>query len=108
MAQAGPKERPERRLRSAWHVLIGRRTTPLQVQAEWLEYKLIFEDILTRLGAQLARVAKAEQKRLERQMDPEPRVSPLGDPRAQRKAELRQRVAMMRGTPVKNGVEEAP
>lgn len=62
MAQKKASETPHPapgRLRSAWHVLMGTRVTPLQIQAEWLEYKLIFDDIMTRLGAQLARAARA-------------------------------------------------
>lgn len=34
--------------------------------AQWTEYELIFNDILTRLNAQLARHAKMEKKALER------------------------------------------
>ena len=38
----------------------------VQVMAQWTEYELIFNDILTRLNAQLARHAKMEKKLLER------------------------------------------
>jgi hypothetical protein len=34
--------------------------------AQWAEYELIFNDILMRLNAQLARQAKVEKKQLER------------------------------------------
>ena len=36
------------------------------VMAQWAEYELIFNDILMRLNAQLARQAKVEKKQLER------------------------------------------
>ena len=42
------------------------------VMAQWAEYELIFNDILTRLNAQLARQAKADKKALERSLQDEP------------------------------------
>jgi len=96
MSQPSPRDRPESRWRSAWQVFWGRRTTPLQIEAEWLEYKLVFEDILTRLGAQLARVAKAEKKRLDVQLEeqPELELETGGGKHA-----LRRRISRMRGVP---------
>lgn len=59
-------ERPRRpsRLRAAWWVLFGKRLVPEQIQAEWQEYQLIFNDLLQRQSALLARSAKAEKERL--------------------------------------------
>lgn len=51
---------------AAFRVLLGQRVTPLQIEKEWLEYKLIFEDLLNRWSASLARDAKAERKRIKR------------------------------------------
>lgn len=39
---------------------------PAQIQAEWVEYQLIFDDLLSRMSVSLARQAKAERKRLRR------------------------------------------
>jgi len=96
MPQPSPTHRPEGRWRSAWQVFLGRRTTPLQIEAEWLEYKLVFEDILTRLGAQLARVAKAEKKRLDVQLEP-PQLDL--EPQGTSKQALRVKISRMRGVP---------
>ena len=41
----------------------------VQVMAEWAEYQIIFNDILQRLSAHLARQAKVEKKRLARIAD---------------------------------------
>lgn len=85
--------RPPGRLRSAWHVLMGMRVTPLQQRVEWLEYKMIFEDILVRFGAQLARGVQAEKKRLKKNLDP---PSPAERPvPADHKAAVRAKVAGM-------------
>lgn len=94
MPQEKPTPRPPGRLRAAWYVLLGQRLTPLQIEAEWLEFKLIFEDILTRFGAQLARNAQSEKKRINRELEPDSRepavhVSP--------KAAVRSRIAAARG-----------
>lgn len=64
--------RPPGRLRAAWSVLRGQRLVPAQIQAEWLEYQLIFDDLLTRLSVSLARQAKAERKRLRRLVEEAP------------------------------------
>lgn len=55
-----------KRILYAWQVLMGQRLTPLQIEAEWLEYKLVFQDLLERWSAMLARQAKMERKRQER------------------------------------------
>lgn len=96
MSHTEPSHRPPGRIRSAWHVLVGREVTPLQIAAEWLEYKLIFEDILSRFGAQLARGAQAEKKRIERTME-SPDQLPLPMRARSGKAAVRARVARMKG-----------
>lgn len=63
------------------------------VMAQWLEYELIFNDILTRLGAQLARQAKIEKRRLQReQVD----IRPAPAPAQSAKAALRSQYALSR------------
>lgn len=83
---------------------MGQQVTPLQIRAEWLEYKLIFDDLLGRMGTQLARQAKAERKRLQRQLELEEAPGPDSRPVALaggRKAQLRRMVAEGRGVPTK-------
>ena len=82
------------RLRAAWLVLMGQRTTPQQIVAEWVEYQCIFNDLLERWSAKLARDSKAEKKRIQR-LDVAPEV-PTPE-LVTGKAELRRRVAGMRG-----------
>jgi len=60
------------RLRSALLVLRGERLVPVQLQAEWLTYQQIFDDVLTRLGAQLARQAKLQKEQLVRYLQENP------------------------------------
>ena len=73
---------------------------PAQIQAEWLEYQLIFSDLLNRQSAMLARAAKEERKRLRRlsesreessAQDPHQHVLPLQ--RSSFKAQLRSAAA---------------
>ena len=88
------------RLRSAWSVLKGQRLVPLQIQFEWIEYQQIFDDVLKRFSAQLARGAKAEKKRLKSALSPEtPEAQPVSsqEEKAVYKARLRSRVAAQRG-----------
>lgn len=83
------------RWRAAWYVLTGQRVTPQQIQADWVEYQCIFNDLLERWSAKLARDAKAEKERIKR-LDiptPEVHVPQVTDT----KQELRRRVANMRG-----------
>jgi len=54
------------RILEAWRVLMGQRLTPVQIQAEWVEYQQIFRDLLETFSASLARQSKAEKKRLDR------------------------------------------
>ena len=102
------KEEPEEqvapgRFSAAWSVLRGQRLVPLQVQAEWLTYQQIFDDVLKRLGAQLARQAKAEKGRLDQFLlehpesfePPSLRLSSQDDLRS-RKDAIRERFAQRR------------
>jgi len=62
-------KRPQKRqIRFSWP--FRRRPPPdpsiAQVMAQWGEYELIFNDILTRLNAQLARQAKMQKRALEK------------------------------------------
>jgi len=65
-----PPERPSR-LRAAFSVLRGERLVQAQIQAEWAEYQLLFNDLLLRFSALLARSAKAEKQRVRKQVEPE-------------------------------------
>lgn len=86
-------------------MLRGQRLVPLQIQYEWIEYQLLFNDILTRFGSQLARQAKSEKKRVKAQLQdqhPEPspqlELSPMHhSDLSAHKSELRRRVAQSRG-----------
>jgi hypothetical protein len=87
------------RLGSAWSVLRGQRLVPVQIQAEWLTYRQIFDDVLTRLGAQLARQAKAHNESIRAQLElglPEGAQDDIGSV-TERKAALRRRFAESRG-----------
>lgn len=93
---------PRTRFGSAWQVLRGYRLVDRQIQAEWFEYQQIFNDLLQRLSAQLARQAKSERKRVKSllQSPPDPpsqRELPLSAP--SRKSELRRRFASVAGPP---------
>lgn len=83
------------RVRAAWYVLIGQRVTPQQIQADWVEYQCIFNDLLERWSAKLARDAKAEKERIKRldAATPEVHMPQVTDT----KQELRRRVANLRG-----------
>ena len=83
------------RLQAAWQVLRGERLVPMQIQGEWIEYQQIFESILQRLSAQLARQARSEKLRLESLIPEEP--SHREPSRHDHKAELRKRSNAMRG-----------
>lgn len=89
---------PLTRFGAAWKVLKGERLVQRQIQAEWFEYQQIFNDLLQRLSAQLARQARSEKKRVRalvqssQASDPSPppqRELPL--PTHSRKSELRRR-----------------
>jgi hypothetical protein len=64
--QVSPRKKPW----EAFRARLRRKPPPhpsiAAVMAQWAEYELIFNDILQRLNAQLARQAKMEKKALER------------------------------------------
>ena len=77
MAQTDPSQEPREveqrrvgRLRAAFQVLRGESLVPEQIRFEWLEYQQIFNDVLQRFSAQLARGAKAEKKRVAKLLEP--------------------------------------
>ena len=82
------------RWRAAWYVLMGQRVTPQHIQAEWVEYQQIFNDLLERWSAKLARDARAEKDRIKR-LDLPADTQPVSTSRY--KSELRRKVAQMRG-----------
>lgn len=99
MTQNGASNKPVGRIRGAWLVLLGQRVAPQQMQAEWVEYQQIFNDILERWSAKLARDAKAERDRIKRLEPKEKPVAQPATPVANKKQALRQKVAAMRGLP---------
>jgi hypothetical protein len=109
--QSDPRETPPNaepgRFRAAMSVLRGERLVPLQIHAEWIEYQQIFDDILTRWSASLARDAKSEKKRVDRLSEGfEDQPHPTNP--ASIKAALRTQAATMHRVgalpPVPNGV----
>lgn len=56
------------RFRGALSVLLGTSVSPMQLQAEWAEYQTMFNDLLARQSALLARNAKAEKERIKKLM----------------------------------------
>jgi len=86
-------------LRAAFSVLRGERLVQAQIQAEWAEYQLLFNDLLVRFSALLARSAKAEKKRVKEQVQPptpSQRQLPLSYPRSS-KSQLRSMAAARLG-----------
>lgn len=98
------------RLRAAWHVLVGQRVTPLQIQADWLAYQCIFDDLLKRWSSYLARDARQEKKRIERLEGVAPGATPVAHvPQVtDTKQELRRRLASMRGFGVVDDIHQKP
>lgn len=92
------------RLRAAWYVLMGQRVTPRQIQADWVEYQCIFQDLLDRWSAKLAREVKLERERIKR-FDSEIRVAPAAT-LSDDKQELRRKVANMRGFGIVDGAHQ--
>ena len=83
---------------AAWSVLKGQRLTPLQIEWEWLQYKQTFDDVLSRLGAQLARKQKLHNEELKRLLAESPsQPQELSSGPGDRKDALRQRFAVSRG-----------
>lgn len=77
---------------------MGQRVTPQQIVADWVEYQQMFNDLLERWSAKLARDAKAEKERIKR-LDAATPVAlvPQQPSNTQTKTELRSKVAKMRG-----------
>lgn len=94
------------RVRAAWYVLVGQRVTPQQIQADWVEYQCIFNDLLERWSAKLARDAKAEKERIRRLDTATPVAQVPQVPDA--KQELRRKVAQMRGFGLVDEVHQKP
>lgn len=91
---------PPGRVRAAWRVLRGHSVVPEQIRQEWFEYQQIFNDLLTRLSAQLARQAKAEKKRIAAVIETAENQPELDLMRpSSSKADLRRRAAILRGVP---------
>ena len=90
------------RIRSALAVLFGRAVTPQQIQQEWLEWEITLGSVLDRFSALLARQAKAEKKRVEKELttseetatDLHARIAPTS---WERKASLYTRANAVRG-----------
>ena len=64
--QGSPRKRPWEAFRARLRRKPTHPPSIAAVMAQWAEYELIFNDILQRLNAQLARQAKMEKKALER------------------------------------------
>lgn len=95
--------------RSRWQlaldVLLGKPVVPQSIYLEWLEYRVLFDDLLKRFGAQLARNAKAEHKRIREQLEPTQR--PVADPSAG-KARVRRLIAESRGLTMHGNLARMP
>lgn len=95
--ELSPPPRPLSRWRAAWRVLCGEPLVPEQILQDWLSYRLLFDDLLKRFSALLARQAKADHARLREQLQEEPvHRQPASSPRS-RKEEVRRRAAEARG-----------
>lgn len=57
------------RIVSAFRVLMGTKTTPAQLAADWAEWELVLTGVLDRFGALLARQAKAEKRKVQQQLE---------------------------------------
>ena len=89
------------RIRQALAVLFGRSVTPQQIQQEWLEWEITLGSVLDRFSALLARQAKAEKKRVEKELTVSEETATGLNSRIStgwsRKAELYKKVARARG-----------
>jgi len=93
------------RIVSAFRVLMGTRTTPAQLAADWAEWELVLTGVLDRFGALLARQAKAEKRKVEQQLELAPPDQINGSPLSS-KAELYARANRLRGHNAKIRVAE--
>lgn len=98
------------RCSEAFRVLMGQRLTPVQIQAEWVEYQQIFRDLLETFSASLARQSKAEKKRLDRlgEAVEAEATDMIIDPNANRKARKAELYAKMFGSRGRPVTREAP
>lgn len=80
--QAHPREGLLNRFRRTFSRQAPQDPTIVQVMAQWAEYELIFNDILLRLNAQLARQAKVQKKALARIAQDEAAETPEAAPSA--------------------------
>jgi hypothetical protein len=85
------------RWRLALDVLLGKPVVPQQIYLEWLEYRVLFDDLLKRFGAQLARNAKAEHKRIRETLDGPSRRDVAAQIPSAGKARVRAIIAQQRG-----------
>lgn len=86
-----PDVEPRNRLRAAFQVLMGRRVVPFQIQAEWVEYKVAFDDIFSKLSAALARQSKLHKSMIEQSVVEPEQAAPIE--MEGRKADVRRRAA---------------
>lgn len=106
-SSAEPSPGPSR-WRLAWRVLLGEPVVPQQVLQEWLSYRLLFDDLLQRFSALLARQAKAEHARLRAQLEPPSDLPAVNPQSSDRKASVRRRAAEARGLAVYRSAVAAP
>jgi hypothetical protein len=85
---------------------LGDPVTPEQILQDWLSYRLLFDDLLKRFGALLARQAKAEHQKIREQLDlPTHREAVV---QSDRKSALRSKIAAMRGLTVHHRSNAVP
>lgn len=73
---------------------------PEQILQDWLSYRLLFDDLLKRFSALLARQAKADHARLREQLQEQPDHRQPASSTRSRKEEVRRRAAEARGLSV--------
>lgn len=66
---------------------MGARVVPFQIQAEWIEYKVAFDDIFSKLSAAVARQSKLHKSMLESYVEQAPAPVEMDG----RKGEVRRR-----------------
>ncbi len=105
---ASKRARPPGRFRSALRVLKGESLVPDQIRWEWIEYQQVFNGLLEKYSAQLARASKLEKTRIKALS--EALEEPPSHPAAPRshKSELRARAAAIRGLGVPQRTYEPP
>lgn len=106
---------PRGRIRAAWSVLMGQNVTPVQIRSEWLSYQIAFDGIFDKLSTALARLAKRDQREIQKKMEllanePVNQGHPIQPGGSDAKAQLRARVFGTRfpsqpNGPVQEGAE---